>query len=278
MTKLYDCHLHSDFSGDSKETQEGQIKSAIEKGLSGITFTDHMDLDYPVQEGETFMELDLPKYSEKILSLRNQYEENNDFSVYFGIELGLQPHLASTYHEILQQYPFDFVIGSTHLINGMDPYYDAYFEGKTAKEAYDEYFDTIINNINAFSEFDSIGHLDYVVRYGKRHYGEDIGALPYEKYSEKIDAILSFLIKHDKALEINTGAFCRGLNEPNPSYKIIERYHEMGGKLITLGADAHKAEHVGLNFKNVLKRLKEIGFDSYEIFIERKPEEIGINL
>lgn len=277
MTKLYDCHLHSDFSGDSKETQENQIKSAIEKGLSGITFTDHMDMDYPIQDTTEFMELDIPKYSEKILSLRKQYENNDGFSVYFGIELGLQPHLAKAYHEILKKYPFDFVIGSTHLINGMDPYYDEYFDGKTPEEAYNTYFDTIIENINAFDEFDSLGHLDYVVRYGKRVYGAEKGALPYEKYSEKIDAILSFLIKHDKALEINTGAFCRGLDEPNPSYRIIERYKEMGGKLITIGADAHKAEHVGLNFKKALAKLKEIGFDSYCVFVERKPVEIEIS-
>lgn len=277
MTKLYDCHLHSDFSGDSKETQENQIKSAIEKGLSGITFTDHMDLDYPIQDDQEFMELDLPTYSKKILSLRKQYENDPEFKVYFGIELGLQPHLARTYHEMLKDYPFDFVIGSTHLINGMDPYFDEYFEGKTPDDAYNEYFDTIIKNINSFGEFDSLGHLDYVVRYGKRFYGKDKGAMPYETYREKIDEILSFLINHDKALEVNTGAFCRGLSEPNPSYRIIERYREMGGKLITMGADAHKQEHVGLNFLEVLKRLKEIGFESYYIFVERKPLEIKIS-
>jgi len=277
MTKLYDCHLHSNFSGDSKAAQEEQIESAIEKGLSGITFTDHMDMDYPIQNTDEFMELDLPKYSEKILSLRKQYENNPDFHVYYGIELGLQPHLVSAYHDILKTYPFDFVIGSTHLIDKMDPYYDEYFDGKTPEEAYNKYFDTIIKNINSFDEFDSLGHLDYVVRYGKRVYGAEKGALPYEKYAEKIDAILSYLIKHDKALEVNTGAFCRGLDEPNPSYRIIERYQQMGGKLITMGADAHKAEHVGLNFKNVLAKLKEIGFNSYYIFVERKPIEITID-
>ena len=57
-----------------------------------------------------------------------------------GIELGLQPHLAGFYEELTNQYPFDFVIGSVHVVHGMDPYYGEIFEGRSDEEVYKETF------------------------------------------------------------------------------------------------------------------------------------------
>ena len=58
---LWDTHMHSQFSGDSEAPQEEMISSAIEKGLAGICFTDHLDIDYP-EEPDIFL-LDLPNYT-----------------------------------------------------------------------------------------------------------------------------------------------------------------------------------------------------------------------
>ena len=38
-----DYHLHCEFSDDSRETMDSQIKRAIELGLDEICFTDHVD-------------------------------------------------------------------------------------------------------------------------------------------------------------------------------------------------------------------------------------------
>ena len=91
---------------------------------------------------------------------------NDQISVNFGIELGLQPHLAGTFSELLKEVPFDFVIGSSHLVHGYDPYYPDFFEGRRESECYMEYFESILENIAAFDEMDVYGHIDYVVRYG----------------------------------------------------------------------------------------------------------------
>ena len=61
--RLWDTHMHSQFSGDSEAPQEEMISSAIEKGLAGICFTDHLDIDYP-EEPDIFL-LDLPNYIRK---------------------------------------------------------------------------------------------------------------------------------------------------------------------------------------------------------------------
>ncbi|MBD4338958.1 histidinol phosphate phosphatase, partial [Xanthomonas citri pv. citri] len=70
---------------------------------------------------------------------------------------------------------------------------------------------------------------------------------------------------------INTGGFKYGLGHPNPTEEIIARYHEFGGEIITMGADAHAPEHVAYAFDKVPEILKDAGFRYYTVFENRKP-------
>ena len=109
---LWDTHMHSQYSGDSDAPQEDMIRAAIRAKLPGICFTDHLDIDYP-DNPEAFL-LDLPNYTSSVFAMQEQYRDQ--ISVRYGIELGLQPHLAALHADILSQYDFDFVIGSSHVI------------------------------------------------------------------------------------------------------------------------------------------------------------------
>lgn len=265
---LWDTHMHSQYSGDSDTPQDEMVKAAITKNLKGICFTDHLDIDYP-GEPELFL-LDLPNYAASVAALREKYQET--LPIRFGVELGLQPHLAALHSDILSQYPFDFVIGSSHVVHGFDPYYPAFYEGRTEEACYLEYFESILENIDAFDGFDVYGHIDYVVRYGPNRNEQ----YSYEKYSDVIDEILKLLIAKGKGIEINTGGFKYGLGHPNPTEEIIARYREFGGEIITIGADAHKPEHVAYDFEKVPDILKTAGFSYYTVFKERKPEFIKL--
>lgn len=263
---LWDAHMHTSFSGDSETPPEQMIERAIALGLPGITITDHLDLDYYPEPG--LFDLDFASYTKKIPELAGKYKAL--IPVRFGIEIGLQPHLAETHREIAEKYPFDFIIGSSHMAHGKDPYYPDYFEGRTEEDGYREYFTSILENIDAWHGFDVYGHIDYVVRYGpnqNRNYS-------YEKYADVIDEILKKLISLGKGIEINTSGFKYGLGHPNPTEAIIRRYHELGGEIITIGADAHQPEHIAYDFEKVSGILKEAGFDHYNVFRQRKPEEI----
>lgn len=265
---LWDTHMHSQFSGDSQAPQEDMIHAAMEKGLRGICFTDHLDIDYP-DDPDLFL-LDLPNYAASVQALSEKYKDI--FPVRFGIELGLQPHLAALHSDILSQYPFDFVIGSSHVVHGVDPYFSDFCTGRTEEEAYREYFESILENIKAFDEFDVYGHIDYVVRYGptkNKNYH-------WTQYQDIIDEILKQLIQKGKGIEINTGGFKYDLGHPNPTEEIIHHYRELGGEIITIGADAHKPEHVGFDFEKIPGILKDAGFDYYTIFKNRKPEFVKI--
>lgn len=52
---------------------------------------------------------------------------------------------------------------------------------------------------------------------------------------------------------------------------MLKRYHELGGEIITVGADAHKPEHVAYDFDKVSNILKDAGFMYYTVFENRVP-------
>ena len=261
---FWDTHMHTSFSGDSTASPKSMIQAAIDKKLAGICFTDHMDLDYP-DNPDMFL-LDTASYYHTMKNLQKDYQ--NQLPILVGIELGLQPHLANQLSDLLAQYTFDFVIGSSHVVHGYDPYFPAYYEGKSEHEAYLEYFESILENLDAFHDFDVYGHIDYVVRYGPNKNA----AYSYQKYSDIIDCILKRLIDLGKGIELNTAGFKYGLGHPNPTEDILKRYHELGGEILTIGADGHKPEHIAYDFAKVPAILNETGFRYYTVFKNRKPE------
>lgn len=265
---LWDVHMHTHHSGDSEAAMEGMIQSAIRKGLKGLCFTDHLDLDYLVDP--TLFLLDCDAYYDEVSKYQKQYAST--FPIRFGIEVGLQPHIIEENNSIIHQYPFDFVIGSSHVSKGIDPYYPEFYEGRTEDEAYLEYFETVLENAKSDADFDVYGHIDYVVRYGPnkdKYYS-------YDKYKDVIDEILRTLIEKGKGIEVNTGALAKGLTHPNPTEAILRRYHDLGGEIITTGADAHLPASVAFGFERIPKILKDAGFKYYTVFHNRKPEFITL--
>lgn len=268
--------MHTSFSGDSIEPMENMIETAYLRNLSAICITEHMDIDYPdsAESPGTIFLLDADAYYSKFTKLRDKYLTlyNNELEILFGVELGLQPHLASKHTEFIAKYPFDFIIGSEHTTNRKDPYYPSFYEGRTEYESYCEYFEDIVRNLHVFSDFNSLGHLDYVVRYGPNKNKD----FTYSKYSDLIDAILRLLIEKGIALEVNSSGYKYGLNNPNPCKEILLRYKELGGELLTIGSDAHDVSRIGADFAKVESLLQECDFKYYCYFKNRKPIFINI--
>lgn len=268
MTIISDCHLHTSHSGDSTAPMEEMILQGISKGLTTMCFTEHNDFEYPVTEldPEGKFECNADSYLYELIQLREKYADK--IRILFGIELGLQPSVLRRNAVYAKSYDFDFIIGSSHLCNGKDPYYSEFYEGRSEEEAYLEYFESIWENIKKFSNFDVYGHLDYVVRYGPnadKNYS-------YEKYRDIFDKILSLLIEKGKGIEINTGGLKRGMRDLHPCMDVIKRYKELGGEIITVGSDAHAPNAIGAYFDRAEAVLKECGFKYYTIFEKRIPE------
>lgn len=263
-----DYHLHTSFSDDSDASMESMIQFGIQKGLKTMCFTEHMDYDYPFDASHPDMKFLVDTDAYFLATEKYAAAYQKDCLVLHGIELGLQTTVTALNKALVDKYAFDFVIGSCHLLDGIDPYYPAYFENKSESQVYKRYFECFYENLLSFSDIDALGHLDYIVRYGpnKNQFYN------YNEYKPYIDPILHFLIQHDIALEVNTGSFKYGMNVTNPCPEIIRAYHDFGGKLITVGSDAHAPKFIANQFQTVEKILKKCGFTHYSVYQNRIPE------
>ena len=266
---LADYHVHSEFSSDSKEKLENIFGTAIKKGLKEIAITDHLDLDYP--EGELSFMLDFEKYIETLKEYREVYKKWLDIKI--GIELGLQPHLKNNpeLNKILQCKDLDFIIGSTHVVDGMELDQNSFYKGITKDEAHERYFKTIYENVKAFEGYSVCGHMDFIKRYGGKHH-RDHKIMDYVKHMDAIDAILKTIIEKGSGLEVNTSGYRYGLGEQSPCGLILKRYKELGGEIVTLGSDAHTAQDIAKDFDKAAKALKQQGFNYYSVFNKKNIE------
>ena len=259
---IADCHMHTEFSADSATKITDQVERAIQLGLPHICFTDHMDMDYP---GGDF-QLNTESYVKRVLEVQEEYKDR--ISIGLGVEVGLQEHLQERLQEYIHRYPFDFVIGSMHLIYGEDPYFGKIFDRIGDGEAYREYFQATHKALKKAPDVHTLGHLDYVVRYGIEQEKE----YSYRKFADEIDEILKILIERGKGLEVNTAGLKYGLPFAHPHPDILKRYRELGGEIITVGSDAHRPEHIAYEFAKIAEILQECGFRYYAEYRNRHPE------
>ena len=149
--------------------------------------------------------------------------------ILIGIELGIQNHSADLLETSACSYPFDYIIGSSHFVDGKDPYEPSFYDGRTEEETFRRYFEVTLDRVKSIPGFDSLGPLDYILRYSpnqNRLYS-------YDRYRDVLDPILEVLIAKGRALECNTGGDNSGLGEPNPASSALKRYRGVGGETVT---------------------------------------------
>lgn len=268
-----DMHMHTCFSTDSEACPRDMADEAVRKGLKTICFTDHFDKD-DLEWGEEGI-FDGDAYFVKMQKLQEEYA--GKLNIRIGIELGLRTYLKDYYEELTKKYPFDFVIGSVHNVPYKkdaegnilytDPAAEKLFTDRTDKEAYRLMMETTLENVRTSDCFQTLGHLDYVVRYGKSREKE----YSYTDYADIIDEILKLLIEKEKGLEVNSAGLKYGLPFAHPHPDVLKRYRELGGEIITIGADAHKPEHIAYDFAKAEEIMKSCGFKYYTEFFEQKP-------
>lgn len=257
MRKI-DYHTHTIFSPDAKSQPEEHILQAIKEGLEEICFTDHNDFN----EVTDIWELDADAYFKVLLPLKEKYKDQ--IKVKIGIEVGLDMKSKKETEKLVSSYPFDFVIGSIHSINLVDIALDGYFDGKTKNDAHLAYFNAMLECVKEFDCFDVLGHLDYVRRYGP-YENKDV---EYEKYQHIIDEVYKVLISKGKGIEINLSGF-RQFDEGLPCKAQVQRYYDLGGRILTMGTDSHIYSDVASNLDKAFKMYDDIGFEDVSTFTQR---------
>lgn len=242
---MFDCHVHTDFSTDCNMHIE-EVLGKIENNNLGVIITEHMDLNFPEQGEFVF---DANKYFK-------EYGKYRGDKLLLGVELGMRMDCVEGNEEIQKEFPFDFVIGSLHLLNYDDNYFDIFgkdlYEGRSKKEVYNNYLSKMYQCIKAHSFVDALGHIDFISRYSPYEDRE----IYYKDHGDLIDSILKTLAEREGAIEINTRRFGdeRAIRNLSNLYK---KFKELGGEYVTIGSDAHMKGNIGSNFLKGFKLAEE---------------------
>lgn len=258
---IFDCHTHSVNSFDGNHKCDELCKSVIEKGGIGLAITDHCDID-----GNDF---DLDRQFNNALDVENKYK---DIIVLKGIELGQGIYRKEQAEKELNSRNYDIVIGSIHNLENMEDFYFLDYKKYNVHELLTDYFNAILEMVK-WNNVDTVAHLTYPLRYivAREHINVDLS-----KYYNIIDEIFKALIDNDKALELNVSGLFMDINDTLPSKELIKRFHDMGGKYVTVGTDSHFKEKVCVGIDKGYDILLECGYDKFTIFKNRKPILIDI--
>lgn len=268
---LPDYHVHTSFSPDSQMKPEEAIRAAISAGVTDICFTEHMDLGHHMEMYDCAP--DFKGQGETIACLREKYPE---IHIGKGIEAGYIAETVKQTAEVLTKQNFDFVLLSTHCADGFDCGVPESKRGRDKTTAYKRYLETVYESVTddrLTPYYDCISHIGYIAK--GLHYEDN--SFTYQLFPELMDTILREIIKRGKGIEVNTSGLDRGGHVlPHPS--IIRRYKELGGRIITIGSDAHKSEKVGAYIKDTLVIIKDAGFEEITVFENQVPKFIKITL
>lgn len=274
----FDYHMHFE-KGDYKvEWAKGFFEAAKKRGLNEIGITEH---------AHTFPEFEDLYYEDLILddsfvgSFQKKWLKTNKFKHtiddYFNFmaklrEYGYEAKIGievcnfqnqAKVREILDKYPFDYVIGSIHFIRGWA--YDseeikAEWQQHSLEDIY-EWYTQEIEHLCAGGLYDVLGH-PFNIRLYK--YFPDFDVTPY------LLRAVQALKKADMGIDVNTGTYYRyPVQEISPYGDFLNLAKEYELPIIT-SSDAHKPEDCGAYIDDAIKYVKEYGYTEGMTFNKRK--------
>lgn len=261
---MFDTHIHTTHSPDSRSTMEEYIERALTLGYRGIGFSEHLEFD-PADPGHTFFHYD--RYSAAIDAMRRKYEGR--LIILKGIEVTYQREFHKEIADYIQSHPFDFVIGSVHFVDRVAFYQDdRYFRGKTPEQAFVPYFEEVLRTAQS-GLFDVLGHLDHLRRYFVRLFS----GYSHKPYDMWIDRILKTVATSSMSLEVNFSGYREPqYPQPFPETDILRRFVEVGGRFVTTGSDSHGVDRFHTGMPETIGLLKSLGLKEASYFIGRRRE------
>ncbi len=271
---LLDYHLHSTCSVDGISTIAQYCRRAAEQKFIEIGFCEHVDFD-PRDRGCGFFDYAL--FRRQIEAQRKRYGDS--LAIRVAVEVTYQASREEEIREFLRGKELDYVVGSVHLVEdgrewamvSEEGRCERYFARRSVREAYQPYFAEVRRAVES-GLFDFIGHFDLVKRYGVRYYGPFAPSL----FAAEVCEILKLAVERGVGLEINTSGLRQAPDETYPDLEVLRWYRELGGRILTVGSDAHSIKDLGKGIAEALGLAREAGFEAAALFEKREPRRLRI--
>ena len=221
---MFDQHVHSSFSFDSNEDLENYINVS---NNSDIITTEHLDFENPIINYKD-SSIDYLKYVGQIKNLNKKY--SNKF--FLGIEIGYTPNSKKRIEDFLKDKNFNLKLLSIHQ-NGNYDYMCVNKKLISLEVLIQEYFEQMIQALESSIEVNVLAHFEYGLRM------IDISVTDFDNLASVfLNKIIELIVKKENLY----------------SY-MIEKYLKKGGKLFTLGSDAHNIKDYAYKFDEATKFL-----------------------
>ncbi len=241
---MHDYHLHTSLCKHAEGEIHEYIEAAIEKGITEICFADHIPMPDGFDAEHRMDPKEFDQYVEKIEHIRVKYR---GIHILIGIEADYIEGYENYLRDFLAGYPFDLVIMSVHFIKKWADkqwVFSYEYTNETLVQQYKDYFDAMVKGIQT-GLFDIVGHLDLIKR-PKRPV--------LRSNSREVERVLDAVKKAGMSIELNTSGLRKHIAEPYPDMEIVEM--AIGKEIpLVFSSDAHKPEHVGDFFDDILNEL-----------------------
>lgn len=259
----YHMHLRTERGEIAHETRavEPYVEAAREAGVDEIGFTEHVYYfrqtcslwTVPYQTERCVH--DLESYVEAVVQARGR-----GLPVKLGLEVDYVPGREDETRAFLAPYPWDYLLGSVHFIDGLgvdgEP---RLIDSVGVEETWRMYFETLAAAARS-GLFDSLSHPDLVKIFGER--AESFDYLPV------VDAIA----ESGLAVEVSTAGLHKPVGELYPHPELLAACRERGIP-VTMGSDAHEPRVVGRDFGRASELLRSAGYETVTVFDQRRARQ-----
>jgi histidinol-phosphatase (PHP family) len=259
---IVDYHMHlraPDESIDhSVEAVERFVERAGERGIDEIGFSEHVyyfeqtrrlwSMPYHVER----CSYDIEPYVDAVVEAKRR-----GYPVKLGIEVDYVPGKEEDTADVLAPYPWDYVLGSIHFLDGLgidaEP---SLVEAIGSERAWGRYYETL-GQAAGSGLFDSLAHPDVVKMFGEE-LDWDWGPV-----------VASF---DEVALEVSSAGLHKRHGKLYPSPELLFAAHERAIP-ITLASDAHVPQNVGRDLDRAVEHAHVAGYETVTVFDRREARQ-----
>jgi histidinol-phosphatase (PHP family) len=248
---IVDYHMHlrdpDERIDHTLEAIELFVETAAARAVDEIGFTEHVyyfrqtrELWARPYEIERCM-YDLDAYCDAVVEAKRQ-----GLPVKLGLEVDYVGSEQSRLAELLEPYPWDFLLGSVHMLDelAIDQEPGIWAEA-SVEEVWQRYF-AALAELAASGHVDVLAHPDLAKIFGRR--------------PDRIE----YPVLDDVALEISTAGLHKHVGELYPDPAMLA-----GRPPITLASDAHAPQNVGRDFDQALALARAAGYETVTVFDRR---------
>ncbi len=270
---IVDYHMHlRDEAGNITFTPDAVrpfVATALARGVAEIGFTEHV---YYFRQTAEIWEVpylsercvyDLDDYCDAVLEAKQQ-----GLPVKLGLEVDYVGERQARLAELLEPYPFDYLLGSVHWLDGMAvDMSPGVWEVMTVDEGWQRYIDALCE-LAVSESVHVLAHPDLAKIFGRR---PDAALLAELHERVAVAAAASGL-----AAEISTAGLRKPVGELYPDLDLLRAFVRAGTP-VTLASDAHEPDLVGENFEQALAHAQAAGCHTVAVFDrgERRLEPLG---